>query len=97
MQTKTILINGKKAVPIPDEVLEQCPLGEEVDVSVVQGGVLVSATTRKPRDGWAEALQNISQAELDRDHEELRDFREMPDDWANQKWHWPESTTDEKV
>lgn len=97
MQTKTILIDGQKAVPIPDAVLEQCPLGDVVDVSVVQGGVLVSSTVRKPREGWAEALRNIPQEELDRDYEDLRDFREMPHEWDDKEWHWPESTTDEKV
>jgi len=97
VQTRTILIDGKKAVPIPDAVLEESPLGDVVDVSAVPGGVLVKSAGRKPREGWAEALKNIPQEELDRDHEELRAFRETRDEWDDKEWHWPESTPDEKV
>ncbi|MSR64874.1 MAG: hypothetical protein EXS18_03735 [Verrucomicrobiae bacterium] len=97
VQTRTILIDGKKAVPIPDAVLEQSPLGDVVDVSAVPGGVLVKSAGRKPREGWAEALEKIPQADLDRDHEQLRAFRETRDEWDDKEWHWPESTPDEKI
>ena len=76
VQTKTILIDGKKAVPIPDAVLEQCPLGDVVDVSAVPDGVLVKSAGRKPREGWAEALEKIPQADLDRDHEAPRGHKQ---------------------
>lgn len=97
VQAKTILIDGQKAVPIPAAVLEQCPLGDVVDVSVVPGGVLVKSASRKPREGWAEAMEKIPQEELDRDYEELRAFRETRNEWDEKEWHWPESTPDEKV
>ena len=88
VQTKTIVVDGQKAVPIPDAVLEQCPLGDVVDVSVVQGGVLVKSAGGQPRAGWAEALEKIPQAELDRDFEELRAVRETPSAFDGKEWQW---------
>jgi antitoxin component of MazEF toxin-antitoxin module len=88
VQTKTILINGKKAVPIPDTILAQCPLGDNVDVSVVQGGVLVKPTERQSRAGWAEALAKIPQESLDHDFDDLRAVRETGDSFGDKDWQW---------
>jgi hypothetical protein len=88
VQTKTILIDGRKAVPIPDAVLRQCPLGEDVDVSAVAEGVLVKPAGHKPRSGWAEAIRRIPQSELDRDFEDLRGVRETPAAFDEKDWDW---------
>ena len=88
MQTKTILIGGQKAVPIPAAVLEQCPLGDAVDVSVVPGGVLVKPSGRKPRAGWEEAIKKIPQQALDLDFVDLRAVREAPATFDEKEWQW---------
>jgi len=88
VQTKTILIGGQKAVPIPDAVLKQCPLGDDVDVSAVQGGVLVKPSGRESRAGWAEAIRRIPQEQLDRDFEDLRVVRETTDSFDEKEWEW---------
>ncbi len=88
MQTKTILVDGRKAVPIPEPILRQCPLGENVDVSAVPEGVLVKPAGRKPRQGWEDAIRNIPQTELDRDFEDLRAVRETPSAFDEKDWQW---------
>lgn len=58
---------------------------------------MVTPGPRQAREGWAEALRAIPQEELDRDFQELRDFRDVPDEWDDKEWQWPERPGDEKV
>lgn len=88
VQTKTIQIDGRKLVPIPDGLLEQCPLGDNVDVALVPGGLLVTPSGGKARAGWAKALEGVPQEQLDRDSAELRTMRELPTDFENREWDW---------
>ena len=88
VQTKTIQVDGQKAVTIPDRLLKQCPLGDEVDVSVVPGGLLVKPSGGKPRAGWAAAMKNIADEDLDQDFEDLRSVRETPAVFDRQEWDW---------
>lgn len=96
VQTRTILIDGKKAVPIPDAVLEQCPLGDVVDVSAVPGGVLVKSAGRKPREGWEEAMRQMRERGDDLTPE-LMEWEQTRDEWDDKEWRWPGTEENEKV
>jgi antitoxin component of MazEF toxin-antitoxin module len=81
---------------IPKPLMDACGLGEEVDVTV-RDKTLVVAAREPARAGWEEAIESIPQEAIDRDFEELRDFREMPNEWDAQGWQWPQTAPDEKV
>ena len=59
--------------------------------------LVVESDVLSARPGWEEAIRNIPQEAIDRDFEELRDFREMPNEWDAQGWDWPETGPNEKV
>lgn len=97
MQTKIEKIGDGFGLLLPKELLEACGLGDEVTVTVQNSTLIVSPGPQKARQGWAEALQAIPQAELDRDFEELQDFRNAPDEWDAAGFTWPRGGADEKI
>lgn len=88
MTTKTISIAGICLVPIGPALLKQCPLGEDVDVSVERDALVIRPVRRQPRQGWAEALAAVPDHELERDQADLAAFRETPHDWDHKDWEW---------
>ncbi len=97
MQTKIQKIGDGFGVLLPKELLETCGFGSEVTVTVQNSTLIVSPVPQKARQGWAEALGAIPQAELDRDFEELQSFREAPDEWSAIGFKWPGDSADEKI
>ena len=82
MQTKIEKIGDGFGVLLPKELLDACGFGAEATVTVQNSALIVSPGTDKARQGWAEALEAIPQADLDRGFEELQSFREAPDELA---------------
>jgi antitoxin component of MazEF toxin-antitoxin module len=97
MQAKIEKIGDGFGLILPKELLDACGFGSEATVSVQDKSLVVTPQARRAREGWAEALARIPQAELDRDFEELRSFREAPHEWDETEWQWPDSAADEKV
>ena len=97
MQTKIEKIGDGLGLLLPRELLEECGFGAEATVTVQNSTLIVSPGPQKARQGWAEALQAIPQAELDRDFEELQSFRETPDEWSATGFTWPGASADEKI
>lgn len=54
MKTKLIRIGNSRGVRIPKPLLEQAGLEDEVELRVVEGGIVIQAQ-KQPRAGWAEA------------------------------------------
>lgn len=83
MKAKLIPIGNSRGVRLPKAVLEQCNFGDEVDLSV-RGGTVVIAPARRPREGWEETFRS---AAVNEDDERL-----MPDsmtsDWDDTEWTW---------
>jgi len=63
VQTKIEKIGDGFGLLLPKELLEACGLGDEVTVTVQNSTLIVSPGPQKARQGWAEALQAIPQAE----------------------------------
>ena len=75
---------------LPKELIEACGFGQEVNVTVRDKTLVVAGEDHLARVGWDEAIRNIPQEAIDRDFEDLRAFREMPNEWDAQGWEWPE-------
>jgi antitoxin MazE len=54
MKAKIVRIGNSRGIRIPKPLLEEAGLGEEVELRVVDGGIMIAAETG-PRAGWAEA------------------------------------------
>lgn len=97
MQAKIEKIGDGFGLVLPKELLDACGFGNEATVTVQNRTLIVSPGPRRAREGWAEALARIPQAELDRDFAELAEFRETPHEWDATEWQWPDTDSDEKV
>jgi antitoxin component of MazEF toxin-antitoxin module len=97
VQTKIEKIGDGFGLLLPKELLEACGLGAEVTVTVQNSSLIVSPGTNQARQGWAEALEAIPQAELDRDFEELQSFRDTPGEWDVAGFAGSGRGTDEKI
>ncbi|MBI2948513.1 MAG: hypothetical protein HYY23_12790 [Verrucomicrobia bacterium] len=97
MQAKIEKVGDGFGLLLPKELLDACGFGSEATVTVQDKTLVVSPGPRRARDDWEEAIQNIPQEAIDRDFEELKKFREMPNEWDDQGWQWPEAGSHEKV
>jgi antitoxin MazE len=97
VQTKIEKIGDGLGLLLPRELLEECGFGAEATVTVQNSTLIVSPGPQEARQGWAEALRAIPQAELDRDFDELQDFRDAPGEWDATGFTWPAGGADEKI
>ena len=95
MQTKIEKVGDGFGLVLPKELLDACGFGREATVTMQDKTLVVSPAPRLARDEWEEAIRKIPQEAIDRDFEELKGFREMPNEWDEHGWQWPEA--DEKV
>ena len=53
MKAKIVRIGNSRGIRIPKPLLEEAGLGEQVELRIVDGGIMIAAETG-PRAGWAE-------------------------------------------
>lgn len=63
MRLELIRIGNSRGIRIPKPLIEQCGLGDIVDVRVTEEG-LVIAPHRAPRDGWRQAFAASHETKL---------------------------------
>ncbi|HQZ71466.1 MAG: AbrB/MazE/SpoVT family DNA-binding domain-containing protein [Anaerolineae bacterium] len=62
MRTRLIGIGNSRGIRLPKPLIEQVGLGDEVDLRVEDGNIVISAV-RAPRAGWAEAAARSAATE----------------------------------
>ena len=82
MRANIVRIGNSRGLRLPKPLLEQCGIGEVVDLAVEDGRLIVTPL-RHPRVGWAEAAREAAAREDDR----LLDF-EMPTTFDRTEWEW---------
>lgn len=97
MQAKIEKIGDGFGLILPKELLDACGFGSEATVTVQDKSLIVTPQPQRARDDWEEAISRIPQEAIDRDFEELKEFREMPNEWDERGWQWPEPGPHEKV
>jgi antitoxin MazE len=84
MKTQIIRIGNSQGIRIPKLYLQQTGLGQEVELEV-QDNELVIRSTRRPRQGWAEAFQAMAEHGDDK----LLDENSMnQSSWDEAEWQW---------
>ena len=61
MRTRIVRIGNSRGVRLPKPLIEQAGLGEEVELRVQEGAILIQSTNA-PRAGWADAARQLAQA-----------------------------------
>jgi antitoxin MazE len=83
MKTELVRIGNSRGVRIPKPLIEQCGLGETVDLRVENDRLIISPG-RRPREGWAEAFRAAGSSRED----ELLMERAGPNEFDREEWKW---------
>jgi antitoxin MazE len=84
MKTRIVRIGNSRGIRIPKLLLEQTGLQGEVEI-LVENDSLVIRPIKPPREGWAEAFQEMAR----RGEDKLLDA-DMPSltSWDEEEWEW---------
>lgn len=82
MKTKLIAIGNSRGVRIPKPLIEQAGLEDEVELQVVEGGIIVRGLGVR-RAGWAEAAAMVRERGEDRLLDEP-----VPTPFDESEWTW---------
>jgi antitoxin MazE len=82
MKTKLVPIGNSRGVRIPKPLLEQAGLEDDVELRVVEGGILVRGVGVR-RAGWAEAAEKVRE----RGEDGLLDAP-VSTDFDESEWNW---------
>ena len=84
VRASIIRIGNSRGIRIPRALIDEAQLGQTVELSVVDGVLLVRPAARA-RDGWEAAFEQMVAA----DEGALIDT-EMPTEFDGAAWEWPE-------
>lgn len=83
MKAQIIQIGNSKGIRIPRLVLEQCDLGNEVELEAHPGELIIRPADGS-RHGWAQAFENMAQYGDDK----LLDEDGTSTEWSRKEWKW---------
>jgi antitoxin MazE len=83
MKTELVRIGNSRGVRIPKPFIEQCGLGETVELRV-RNDCLIISPERQPRQGWGEAFRASGPAAPD---ELLLETTET-NEFDREEWRW---------
>jgi antitoxin MazE len=82
MKTRLVRIGNSRGVRIPKPLIEQAGLEEEVELRVVESGLIVESA-QKPRSNWADAARQLHE----RGEDGLLD-ESSPTRFDETEWEW---------
>ncbi|MEX1256921.1 MAG: AbrB/MazE/SpoVT family DNA-binding domain-containing protein [Gemmatimonadota bacterium] len=82
MKTKLVPIGNSRGVRIPKPLLEQAGLEDDVELRVVEGGIMVRGMGVR-RAGWAEAAEKVRERGEDGPLDEA-----VATDFDASEWAW---------
>ena len=83
MRTELVRIGNSRGIRIPKPLIEQCRLGEKVELRI-ENDCLVISPERLPRAGWDEAFRAAGPS--DRDGRLLEPISE--NEFDSTEWRW---------
>lgn len=83
MKTELVRIGNSRGIRIPKPIIEQCGLGDTVELRVQDDSLIISSQ-RKPRQGWEESLRRATRLTED----ELLLDSVLDDAFDREEWTW---------
>ena len=80
MRSKLVRIGNSRGVRLPKLMIDQAGLADQVELRVREGAIIISPANG-PRDGWAEAAQQLRERQEDRLVDDLTPTRFDDDEW----------------
>jgi antitoxin MazE len=62
VRSRIVRIGNSKGIRIPKPLLEEAQLKDSVEITVEDGALVVRASKRRVREGWAEAARQAHEA-----------------------------------
>ena len=84
MRSRIVRIGNSRGVRIPEPLLEQSGLGEEVEIEAREGEIVIRAG-RPARQGWAEAFRSTAKHG---DDVLLDPEASGSAEWDEEEWEW---------
>jgi antitoxin MazE len=84
IRANLVRIGNSRGIRIPKSLIDECHLGDTVELAVVDGALVVRATSA-PRQNWDAAFKQMADASDDL----LLDL-ETPTEFDATEWEWPE-------
>lgn len=81
-RTKLIKIGNSQGIRIPKAVVERLNLTDDIEITVEDDHLEVRPG-RKPREGWAEAFQEMAKRGDDQSADDV-----TPTVWDREEWEW---------
>ncbi|MBK9006183.1 MAG: AbrB/MazE/SpoVT family DNA-binding domain-containing protein [Anaerolineae bacterium] len=82
MRTQVVKIGNSRGVRIPKPFIDQTRLGNEVEIAVQRGTIVIRSISR-PRNGWAEQFRAMAEQGDD----QLLD-KPTQTKWDRSEWVW---------
>jgi len=82
VRTQIIKIGNSRGIRIPKPLIDQAKLGNEVEIAVQRGHLVIRAVSR-PRQGWDEQFRAMA----DQGDDQLLDMP-VPTKWDRSDWVW---------
>lgn len=60
MLVSIVPIGNSKGIRIPKAILEQCNIGDQMELEVTDGRIVLEPIHETPRSGWNEAFQELA-------------------------------------
>ena len=83
MKVNLVSIGNSKGVRIPRSIIKACGFGEQVEMRVSEGMVVLTPA-RNLREGWNRAFERIAAAGDDA----LLVPEDMAHEWDEEEWAW---------
>ena len=83
MKTELVQIGNSRGIRIPKPLIEQCGLGDVVELRV-QNDCLVISPERRPRQGWEEAFCMAGPPI----HDDMLLEAAEPSEFDRKEWQW---------
>lgn len=82
MKANIVRIGNSRGIRIPQPILEECGIGEEVDLRVEKKRIILEPVKTKARTGWSEQFKTM--------HEHGEDKLLLPEgiDASVKDWQW---------
>lgn len=66
MKANVVPIGNSRGIRIPKAVLEECKIGDEVEVEVEDQTIIIKPVKHKPRKNWEKAFRKMHEQNEDR-------------------------------
>ncbi len=83
MKVNLVSIGNSKGVRIPRSIIKACGFGEQVEMRVSEGMVVLTPA-RNPREGWNRAFESMAAAGDD----DLLVPENLAHEWDQEEWEW---------